>query len=536
MFKTINNRKLLSNFIVFILIVVTFFSIAYQTRLITSGFRYFIDDHLIPQVSYDLTTKGFFKTVYNWINFDKSLNRFRPFYIIHLVTATKIFGINSTLWLLYITLLSSLTTFFLFLFGRLLNFSVLIAFVFSISTLLGSQSDIWTRPTLPEAYAMFFLSASLVFLGLSCKQKYNEAFTNVVFVILTIFMSICKESFLIFIPTLMLGKLFLYKYERQHSLWQSLKDNKFTLLFLASTFVLEIYYILFYLGTAGTGYAGLDESSFKFYSILSTSKVFFTESHLVIAFIGLGLSLILTKLNRDSIVMPLREFAPFLILLLVSAAPHILLYSKSGINPGYYLFPAIVVACLFLAKVLSYMARYSQWLSLSLVAILVVILLNRVPLVWNMYSLQAKDSKYMNDLFKQVELCTPKNDKLLIVANPRVRYEVLAGSLPTVLKHVINRDNFLLATYGLEKTNFYSETLKESEKIWEFLNPESVLGLYQNKTILNTKNKSDIEAVIIFDGLDNDFIKTNKDWFSPQDYQFHEFKISFSLVHLYCKQ
>lgn len=536
MFKTLNNRKLVSNFIVLPLIVITFFSIAYTSGLINSGFRYFIDDHQIPQLYYDLSTKGFLKTVYTWLSIDKNVNRFRPFYIINLVTLAQLFGIKSTLWFLYITLLGSLTTFSLFIFGRLLNFSVLIALIFSISTLLGMQSEIWTRPIIPDAYGMFFLSVSLVFLGLNCKPRYNEAFTNVVFVIFTIFMSLCKESYLIFIPTLMLGKLFLYKSERQHSLLQTIKHNKFTLLFLGSAFILEISYIIFYLGTGGTGYAGLDKSSFKFYSLLSASKVLVSESYLVLAFIGLGLSLILTKLNRDSILMPLREFAPFLILLLVSAVPHILLYSKSGITAGFYLFPAIVVACLFLAKVLSYIARYSQWLSLSIVGILFVIMLNKFPLVWNIYSEQAKDSKYINDIFKQVELCTPSNEKFLIVANPRVRYEVVAGTLPRVLKHVINRDNFLIATYGLEKTNFYSDTLKEKEKVWNFINPEDVVGLYQNKTILNTKNKSDIEAVIIFDGLDNDFIKTNKDWFSPQDYDFYKFKLSFSRVNLYCKQ
>ncbi|NEP52823.1 MAG: hypothetical protein F6K65_30095, partial [Moorea sp. SIO3C2] len=237
MFKNLNNRKLLSNFIVFTLIVITFFSIAYQTGLINSGFRYFIDDHQIPQLSYDLTNKGFLKTVSTWLNIDKSVNRFRPFYIINLVTVTQLFGINSTLWFLYITLLGSLTTFFIFVFGRLLNFSVLIALIFSISTLLGSQSEIWTRPIIPDAYGMFFLSVSLVFLGLSCKPKYNKGFTNVVFVIFTIFMSLCKESYLIFIPTLMVGKLFLYKNETQHSLWQTIKHNKFTLLFLGSAFV-----------------------------------------------------------------------------------------------------------------------------------------------------------------------------------------------------------------------------------------------------------------------------------------------------------
>lgn len=533
----INKRKNIEYSIILIFFIIVFVSITYKTGLLNSGFRYFMDDHQITAMYYDLKHQGFFKAIQTWIINDRNVDRFRPYYQIQMLLLTQMFKLNSTLWFLFISLLGSLTAFSLFLFSRLLNFSVLISLIFSISTLLGWQSEIWMRPIIPDAYGMFFLSVSLVFLGLSCKPKNQQLFNDIFFVAFAVLGSLCKESYIIFIPTLIIGKIFLYQQKRQVSLLQSIKNNRFVLLSLVLTFVLEISYIVLYLGTSGTGYAGVSTSSLVIKSILSTSQVFLEHSLLYLAFIGLGLSLIVSKFNRNSILVPLKEFTPFLILLLIAGVPHIFLYSKSGIIAGFYLFPAIIIACLFLAKVLSYLSYHSKWLSFSLIAILVVILSNKVPDVWNKYSTYANDSKSMNDVIQQVELCTVNHQKALVVVNPRVHHEP-TYAFHTVLKNVINFniDNLVIATYGLEKTHFYSDTLKEAENYWIFLDPEAFLNLYQNQTILNTKDKSSIGAVVIFDNLYQDFIETNKSWFVPQQYELSVFPVSYLQVNLYCKQ
>ncbi len=164
---TLNNRHFLLSFLVLLAFVFVFLITASQTGLLDSGFRYFIDDHQIPVMQKDLSDIGLWETIKTWINYDRTLNRFRPFFQIQVVLLTQILGINSFLWFLYISLLGAFTAFFLFSFGRILNFSVPIALLFSIATLLGNQSEIWIRPMIPDSQGMFYLSLALFFLGLS---------------------------------------------------------------------------------------------------------------------------------------------------------------------------------------------------------------------------------------------------------------------------------------------------------------------------------------------------------------------------------
>lgn len=162
-----NNPNNLINYIVLAIIFTGFVLIAYQTGLLTSGFRFFIDDHQIFLMDRDLRNQGWFSTVYQWILYDRQdVFRFRPYYQFHIVTLTQFFGLNAVFWFIYITVIGSLTCFFLFLFGRVLNFSIPISLLFAISILLGNQSEIWIRPLIPDSLGMFFLSMILILLSL----------------------------------------------------------------------------------------------------------------------------------------------------------------------------------------------------------------------------------------------------------------------------------------------------------------------------------------------------------------------------------
>jgi hypothetical protein len=347
-------------------------------------------------------------------------------------------------------------------------------------------------------------------------------------------MSLSKESYIIFIPTLIALKIWLFSYFRQLSLWQAVKLSKTSLMSLTLILTLEISYIMFYLGTRGTGYAGVDENSLQISGIISTTNILLRDSFFVITSISIILLLILSRLNKESVWVPTKEIFPFFIFFLMSLFPHVLLYSKSGITAGFYLFPFIAIACLFLAKTLSLIGNYSKWLNILMLSILCIFLISKFSLAWGMYSQQANDSKAINTLLKQVDQCTPNNEAVLVVVNPRVRYEV-ADALQRVIRNTTNKNNLIVATYGIEKTTFYSETLKQIEKNWNFLDPEAVIEMYQTRTISNVQNKDNINAVIIFDGLDDDFIKTNKGWFSRKKYNLTSFNISFAQASLYCK-
>ncbi len=348
-------------------------------------------------------------------------------------------------------------------------------------------------------------------------------------------MSLSKESYIVFIPTLIVLKIWLFSYFRQVSLWKAVKLIKTSLISLGVIVTLEISYIIFYLGTRGAGYAGVDKNSLQISAIMSTIYILLRDSFFLITFISIVLLLIVSRLKKEPIWGLLRELFPFSCFLLISLIPHVLLYSKSGIMAGFYLFPFMAIACLFLAKTLSLIGNYSKWLSILILSILCILLVSKFSLVWGMYSQQANDSKAINNLFTQVEQCTTDNQAILVVVNPRVRFEA-AYALQAVLRNTADKNDLIIPTYGLEKSNFYSETLKNTEKNWTFLDPEAVVGMYQNRTILNTKNKNTIKAVIIFDGLDDEFMKTNQDWFFPQKYHSTSFNIGFAPANSYCKK
>ena len=222
-------------------------------------------------------------------------------------------------------------------------------------------------------------------------------------------------------------------------------------------------------------------------------------------------------------------------LLILALVPQILLYSKSGITAGFYLFPAIVVASLFIAKSLSFISQGSRHLGLLLVILTSMILLSKIPAVLAVNTKIAQDSRYMNKMLEQVEICADEDQEILVVVNPRVRYEA-ADALQRVLRETADRNNLLIATYGLDRTQFYSNLLEEAEKQFMFLDPQSMDKNYQNKTILDLEDKNEIKVIIVFDKLDTEFSATNKDWFDPQGYQLTEFDISFSPVSLYCRK
>ena len=176
---------------------------------------------------------------------------------------------------------------------------------------MGSQSEIWIRPLIPDSQGMFFLSIVLVCLGLSCKYENHSRLNNIFLIIFTILMSLSKESYIIFIPTLIALKIWLFSYFRQVSLWKSIKSTKTPLICLTSILVLEVFYIIFFLGTRGTGYAGVDKNSLHISAILSTINILLRDSFFVITFIYIVLLLILSKLNKESIWVPIKEIFPF---------------------------------------------------------------------------------------------------------------------------------------------------------------------------------------------------------------------------------
>ena len=149
----------------------------------------------------------------------------------------------------------------------------------------------------------------------------------------------------------------------------------------------------------------------------------------------------------------------------------------------------------------------------------------------------AIDGIATNKLLNDIELCFKNEEKknVLIVVNPRLNYEI-SHSVKKYFNYAKNMDNFILATYGLEGTDFYSETYKEQEKYWKFINPKEVKTFYNNKSISTLEDKQSIKGVVIFSSKE-DFINTSKDWFSEVSFNKNEYALNYQVsgVVFYCK-
>lgn len=134
----------------------------------------------------------------------------------------------------------------------------------------------------------------------------------------------------------------------------------------------------------------------------------------------------------------------------------------------------------------------------------------------------------------QIEICVKREQPILIVANPKVRFETV-DSLQRVLR-TKGYQRLILATYGLKDSDFYSSKLADTEAHWSFLDPNILLKGYKDQTLAKFPDKTSIQAIIVFDGLDEDFEKTQKNWFFLRHYQAQQFSVSFTPSVLYCKK
>ncbi|HEY9619556.1 MAG TPA: hypothetical protein V6C78_04260 [Crinalium sp.] len=521
-------------FLVILLLITSFyFFIFSQTGLLSSGFRFFVDDHQIAAINHDLSLKSLPRTILDWLLLDNSA-RFRPAYYTHVILQTQIFGLNAGLWFGYLCLLTSLTNFSLFAFAKLLKIPTTLALLFSGLTLWGAQAVIWARPSLPEALGTFFLATSLMFAALGSRISKYQTVSNIIFATFAVLTSLSKESFIIFIPALVSIKIWSDSTFNEIPLRQALSQNKFLAGVLGGVMILEVLYIKFAIGTQATGYAGFDENNLKISNLLRTAATLTKASHP--SFLGLAIALLIAiaVFKREPLLALFKKLYPVVFILLASIIPQILLYAKSGID-GYYLIPGILGYSLLTVVVLSLILERSKFLGFLLTTLAVILLCFQLPPMLSTYNQMAKDSRDMNALLQNIQSCTANEEPILVALNPRVRYEV-AVSLKRTLNYAFQRNNLLVATYGLEKTNFFSDTLRDQEKIWSFLDPKTIENLYEDKTILNFPDKSKIKAVLVFDKLDNDFLKSSLAWFMPSHYKRSEYPISFAFTRLYCRQ
>lgn len=235
---------------------------AYSAGILSSGYH-FTDDHEIIDINNQIRNNGFFHTLSFFIK-DDLVWRFRPLFFVVRVFRALLFGTNYYLWHLTVAIECGLYIAFTYILAREMKTPLLASIIFSFIYLIGSQDEMIWRMGTQENMGMFFLALS--FLLVYEYSKTNKKSIGICSVISIIFMMLCKESFLVIGPTMILFLFFLEieKGDNNIKFFISIKDfiikHKAFIIAIIVSLLASLAIIIFGVGLMESGYAGVDTS------------------------------------------------------------------------------------------------------------------------------------------------------------------------------------------------------------------------------------------------------------------------------------
>ncbi len=228
---------------------------------LTSGFHLVDDWEFAQYIDWmTLDGKSLWECLRQAVGFDLTL-RFRPLYYINRVLMTAVFGTNLTA--VSVVKASEIVAALVLLYycARQMKCNMVYAALFALTVMVGYQSAVWWKLGPQESYdiMMFALGFYLLLKWLGTDRKWY-AFASVGAFFL---MSIYKEPFILLLP--FVGLYVLYE-EMQggrvsmRGLWAAIRRRLPYLVAIGILFTVEMFLIVFVIGTNNYSYVGLDES------------------------------------------------------------------------------------------------------------------------------------------------------------------------------------------------------------------------------------------------------------------------------------
>ncbi len=471
-----------------------------------------MDDHDFIAIHYYLTTKqmDFLEVISKWLWDDHQTGRFRSFYFINRIFQTQLLGINVPLWATYTGLQGVLTTFFFFIFARLLKFSIIEAILFALFTVIGAQSAVWWMLGPSETIGTFLLSVCLVFVALGAKKTCWQPLYIALAILYALLMSLCKESYVLMLPAIALLTLWLHKRELgswKQTVWQ-IAPSVMALLLI---FLSEIVFIKYVLGTTpDIGYAGVE--GFNPGPIWNAIQGLSVSGDWWIILVGVVLLIIQSyngnffkpghsiswKLLQQSWLLLIFPFLLFWAIVI----PQAVLYAKSGFSQRY-LFPGIIAYSLIILCIHAQIKSHSKECSKVILLLIAISLSLKLSGVWSAARIFALEGVSTNRLLSTVVAHTTLTDKILIVTNPMAYYE-WNYSIKKYLNYVANRENLYVLTFEQKDINNSGKKLRE---------------FYGDRTFNKLKDIESIQCIVVFPSLNNAFLRNTSVWFDQQQYQ-----------------
>jgi hypothetical protein len=485
----------------FVLFTLLWFGILYFTGTLRSGFH-FTDDHDLINLEKDISKTDisreanlFAKEIFS------SKLRFRPFYMLHRRAAGAILGSDFFAWSIYTAIMAVLTSFFLFLFMRKLDFSILESLFFVFLTLLGEQAAVWWKLGANETLGTLMLSITLLFMAKGSDSQtcptWKQKLYDILFILFAILTSWCKESFVLILPALVIWKIWLTcKHAR---LWNAVKKNSTIAIVLISVCLWESFHIYTSISMTKIRYSGV--GGFNLGAFIDTAVKCIMSAGgwaIPVQFFLIGIVL---YLNRKKFNISLLWG---LILAGAITGPQILLYMQSGIYERYLL-PGVMGITFLMILLMKYLRESSARGDRNAFRAEILVLLIMIVIIGNHLRITrytavgfAHEGQYTNAWLHSIKQHTSPQDLILVITEPS-RYVETSHSLMVFLDSKMNLLNILFSTPELI-TNSDSDY-----KFWNGLN-KYFFSQFKDFSLHNNEDINRFHTILIFPDLEKKFL------------------------------
>ena len=422
------------NFTALSIFLIFFLGLILLTGMISSGFH-LKDDIDFVRTSRDIELRGLEPVVQEQIS-DILRIRLIPVQTLHEVLRCKFFGTNFTLWYIWSGFLVSFCAFFLYLTGRNIGFTFSQSLFLGSFTLLGQQGVCWFRFGTSEPIGMFFLSIALYFMAKAVSSEHRKKIYNALFIVFLLITTLCKESFILLIPALMLLRVWHYKEHKGSSFSKALTRNTGILVVLGAILIAELYIIFRFIGIEHEHMARVDRVG----ALLGFFKdpvralrdfqisIFVLLEYITSIVILFGCYIVLESELGDKKSLSIKEAfeafnnklaMPLLISLLI-ILPQSFLYMKTGLRQRFWI-PAILAFSFiltYLLKVICENKKVRQFSRNTFVVLVMLVFLPRIGHTVLKTTMLAGEGKATNALINKFIENADEAKNVLIVADP----------------------------------------------------------------------------------------------------------------------
>lgn len=505
-----------------------------------SSWFHLVDEHIVPALVADLGAADarLAEVMGKWVAMDLGERRFRPLYYASRTLRAEFFGLDWRIWITGNALAAASTGAVLFVMGRLLGLTVMLSLVLAALSTLGRPATVWWRLGTPETEGNLLVALALTFMVLALVRPEHRGRYELGAILLAVLASLTKEGVILFLPAIAALRVWLPCWLYGSTVASAVRDGRWFIVALGIVAAVELTVLLLTVGTAGTGYAGVDSGSLDPGRLWASIQAVTTVTGLWFSAAASLLFFMVCLAGSGRTCRPLQ--VPLLMLwiaFLTAALPQVLLYSKSG-WVDHYFNPLAISGALLMMLSVETLRRTQRWL--YLIFLVPVILQINARFNWTKHHARdyAADGAAFRGLLDAARACAPSSKSLLLVANPWVHYEE-AFSLRTFFTMGPAPRQVYVATVGGIGSQIFSDALADQEQRRAFLSARTLEQYYfRGETLPRMlRHSSDPPPAILVlspESLGDSFLRGSSAWLEPERYRQTDYEVSGIRMRLMC--